>query len=146
MSTPTVIPTTLVSFSQYSNDPTTSFDAGSDVSAVTDCSIDRPTEVSPPGSATPLRFTDKTTLTWQPAAPNGSNTFNLRRDPLAYLALGGTGSCLQTAIATHTATDVAVPSPGGGLFYLVQGRNPAGDGSLGSASNGTLRPIKSSCP
>jgi len=106
-----------------------------------------PSEVSPPGSDEPLRFTDKVTLAWEEGAASGSDRFDLYRGDPRDLASGDAGSCLRHDLPENTATDEEVPDPPGSAFqYLVAGVNDAGEGPLGDASDGTPRRPGDPCP
>ncbi len=114
-----------------------------------DCSLGGsapPLEVSPPGAAQPLVFTDGITLAWEEKSLSGSDTFNLYRGHTTTLPLGSYGECRQGGIPASTATDATAPGTGLGFFYLVSGKNAAGEGPLGSASNGDPRQPASACP
>ncbi len=106
-----------------------------------------PSEVSPPGSSEPLRFTDKVTLVWEEGSASGSDRFNLYRGDPGDLPAGDAGSCLQHDLPDNTATDEEIPDPPGTAFqYLVAGVNDAGEGPLGDASDGTPREPGDPCP
>ncbi len=105
-----------------------------------------PGEVSPPGSDEPLRFADKVTLVWEPAAASGAEWFNLYRGDLADLSTENVGACLQPGIETNTTTDAEEPAAGAGFDYVVTGENGTGEGPAGSASNGDPRSPSDACP
>ncbi len=105
-----------------------------------------PGEVSAPGSPNPLRFTTRDTLTWQDGAAIGAASFNVYRGDVGGLTLGNYGSCFVSSVATNTTTDASDPASGVARFYLVTGRNAAGEGSAGNNSQGTARLITASCP
>lgn len=104
-----------------------------------------PAEVSPPGSAEPLRFASRTTLIWQDASATGSFSYNLYRGELALLGPGLYGSCLEQDIDSTTTSDSAEPTVSAGWFYLVTGENPAGEGPLGQDSQGNPRVSQAPC-
>ena len=56
------------------------------------------------------------------------------------------GSCLHGAVPFTTDIDSSAPPTGAGYFYLVTGRNPAGEATLGQAASGAARPNVSPCP
>lgn len=105
-----------------------------------------PGEVSPPGAAQPLVFTDKVTLLWEEASLSGSDWFNLYRGDVAELAPGQDGDCLEPDIPTNTTTDSETPAPGSSFFYLVTGETAAGEGPMGSDSEGIAREPVTPCP
>lgn len=108
--------------------------------------IGLPGEVSRPGAATPLHFTDATRLAWEPAMHSNADSFDLYRGALADLAAGDSPDCLDPGLSAPEAIDVTVPSPDEGFGYLVGARNAAGAGSLGAASDGSSRPNAFPCP
>jgi hypothetical protein len=114
-----------------------------------DCSLGGsapPLEVSPPGAAQPLAFTDGITLIWDDKSVSGADTFNLYRGDTTTLPLGLYGECRQGGIPTSTAIDATAPGTGLSFFYLVSGKSAGGEGPLGSASNGEPRQPASACP
>jgi hypothetical protein len=104
-----------------------------------------PSEVSPPGSVTPLRFVRKPTLTWEDASGAGAFGYNVYRGNLSDLGSGAYGDCLRQDVADHTVTDLSVPPKAVAWFYLVAGVNPAGEGPLGQASSGATRVASVPC-
>jgi len=105
-----------------------------------------PLEVSPPGSFQPLVFSDRVTLTWEPAPMSGSESFNLYRGDLEELARGTYGRCLRSEVPANTDRDQAEPVGVQGWFYLVSGRNAAGEGPIGASSEGAARTNGDPCP
>jgi len=98
----------------------------------------------PPGEVRNQRWTGNDTMVWDPERSVGS--YSLYRGPINTLP-GGFGSCLQTGIASETATDSAMPAPGSVWFYLVTARNGlAEEGTKGYQSNGAQRTNPSPCP
>jgi hypothetical protein len=106
---------------------------------------------APPGEARNLLFGDATHLTWDTLT--GALTYNLYRGSLGTFvdadhngAADAYGACLDSGLAAPADTDATIPPAGSGLYYLVTGRNPAGEGTLGPASSGAIRPNTSACP
>jgi hypothetical protein len=98
-----------------------------------------------PGEARGLRFSDRTTLRWDPEPSVG--TYNLYRDFVSALAGGGTGTCFVNGVSTEQASDAGSPGAGKGFFYLVTARNRlAEEGTKGKRSSGTERPNPAPCP
>jgi hypothetical protein len=104
-----------------------------------------------PGEVLNLRFTDATTLAWDPRPEAAA--YNLYRGTLGAFtdsdldgAADAYGSCLSSGLGSPGATDTALPGSGGGYFYLATGRNVSGEGPLGAAGSGALRPNPSPCP
>lgn len=110
--------------------------------------------VGEPGEAGPIAFTSLTTLEW--SATSDTSTYNTYRGLAP--TLGGMGSlprpyshvCLESGDAqfngaTLTVDDEALPD-GAILYYLVDGELSCGEGTLGTASDGTLRPNPFPCP
>lgn len=56
------------------------------------------------------------------------------------------GPCLLNALVARTATDSTVPPVGMGYFYLVTAESQTGEGTMGTASNGLVRPNLTPCP
>jgi hypothetical protein len=99
----------------------------------------------PPGEARGLRFSDRTTLRWDPEPSVGS--YSLYRDFVSALAGGGTGACFVNSVPTEQASDGGSPGAGKGFFYLVTARNRLGEeGTKGHRSSGSERPNPAPCP
>ncbi len=103
-----------------------------------------------PALVTNMRFgPGKTLLTWNSAAPSaGTGTVHhVVRGTLNQFPVGGGAAetCLGT-VASASITDTTPPGSGRqGFWYLVRGSNVCGDGSYGSATNGTPR-LVTVCP
>jgi len=104
-----------------------------------------PSEVSAPGSGTPLVFSGTDSLAWEDAAYLGAWAYNLYRGDLSGLAAGGYGDCDQPGLESNGATAAAAPPVGTAWFYLVSGVNPAGEGPLGLDSQDRLRVPAAPC-
>ncbi|MEM7249019.1 MAG: hypothetical protein AAF533_27090 [Acidobacteriota bacterium] len=118
-------------------------------SAVRSCSgvvAEPPTEVSPPGAATPLRVDDGSVVSWEDGALSSSTSFHLYRGALGELAAGGSASCLVSDLTSPSAVDEELPSPSGGWYYLVAGVNEGGEGPVGTDSRGEARTVPAGCP
>ncbi len=105
----------------------------------------------PPREILNLRFTGDTTLQWD--ARGEANAYNAYRGALGSFtdadhdgAADAYGACLDASLPTTMTSDGSVPATGVGYFYLVSGRNPAGEGTLGNASSGAPRPNVAACP
>ena len=77
----------------------------------------------PPGEAENLRFTDATTLVWDPERSRGS--YGLYQGLVDVPFDADYGSCEQPppVLATETATVTGLPGTGDALFFLVTVRN-----------------------
>ena len=87
-------------------------------------------------------------LTWSPP-PGDTFSFNVYRGSLAALAAGGYDhrSVDQGCALTEPQLDLADLGDGENHYYLVASSNQAGEGSLGSRSDGSRRPPASpTCP
>lgn len=92
----------------------------------------------PPGEVTGLKFTDRTSLAWDPERSVGA--YNLYRDSLTALSGGGYGVCFQPDLPDPAATDTDPVSVGSGFFYLVTAENRlAEEGTKGADSAGAER-------
>lgn len=99
----------------------------------------------PPGEARNLKFTNKTTLAWDPEKSVGH--YEVYRDLLSALPGGGTGTCFASALTSSTTTEPANPASGQAWFYLVTARNRLDEeGTKGFRSNGMERPNSAPCP
>jgi hypothetical protein len=98
----------------------------------------------PPGDVTGLRFNDPATLQWDPERSAGS--YQIYRGTID--ALPGTfGACFASDLPSASATDAAIPSVGGGFFYLVTASNRLfEEGTKGYRSNGAERGNPTPCP
>ncbi|OLC53750.1 MAG: hypothetical protein AUH92_05330 [Acidobacteria bacterium 13_1_40CM_4_69_4] len=109
---------------------------------------------TPPGEVGIIKFSDASTLEWG-TIPNASH-YNAYRG--AFTITSGMGSlpahynhvCFESGDAQQNGATVAVdatdPKLGEIRYYLVDGESACGEGSLGAASNGTVRPNNSPCP
>jgi photosystem II stability/assembly factor-like uncharacterized protein len=98
----------------------------------------------PPGEVHNQVWASKTTMIWDHEPSLG--TYNLYRDLISTLP-GGFGGCLQSGIATESATDAALPAVGAGWFYIVTARNNLGqEGTKGFQSGGMERSNPAPCP
>jgi hypothetical protein len=99
----------------------------------------------PPQEVRNDRFTDKTTLAWDPEKSIG--TYDVYRALLSTLSGLGYGTCLQNGLTTESAMDVTSPSAGQGYFYLTTARNRLGEiGTKGFATSGIERANAAPCP
>jgi hypothetical protein len=97
----------------------------------------------PVGEVSGLRFTNATTLLWNPD-PAGAR-YEVYRGAISSLP-GTFGTCFATGPMAN-ATDASIPAAGTGLFYLVTARNLLGEeGPKGKTSNGTVRGNPTPCP
>jgi hypothetical protein len=98
----------------------------------------------PPGEVHNNRWTDKTTLIWDPEKSIGS--YDVYRDTIS--ALPGTfGACFQSPLPNESAVDATNPAVGTGWFYLVTAKNLLGEeGTKGFRSSGVERPNTAPCP
>jgi len=98
----------------------------------------------PPREITGLRFTDKTTLVWDPEKSVG--VYNFYRDLISNLAGLGFGNCQQQDLVAATAMDADAVPLNDGFFYLATAENRLDEeGTKGSRSNGTER-MGTACP
>jgi len=105
----------------------------------------------PQGEVQNQVFTDPTHLGWDELA--GVFDYNVYRGNLGTFvdangdgAADSYGGCLHGAVPFTTDIDPSAPPTGAGYFYLVTGRNPAGEATLGQAASGAARPNVSPCP
>lgn len=99
-----------------------------------------PPEVSAPGSAAPLRFTDRSTLTWEDGSSSGATRYNVYRGNVRWL---DDRVPFGRVVEGTTATIVHVgetPAPGAAWCYVVTGVNGGGEGTPGSGAAGE-RPL-----
>ena len=94
------------------------------------------TAIQVPGEiANALVQADKTTFVWDPAAGAVPGTaYDVVRGSLGALPVGPGGGdemCLANDISLATASDLAVPGPGAGFWYLVRAENSCGLGTYG---------------
>jgi hypothetical protein len=100
----------------------------------------------PPSEVTGLVFRpDSVTMTWD--VESAAGTYQVYRDPLARLLLGGTGTCWQSGLVAPQVVDAQIPVAGTGYFYLVTSRNSLSEeGTKGFGSSGLERPNPIPCP
>ena len=89
-----------------------------------------------------LRFDSKTLI--HVLSGRAGNVHNLFRGTIALGGMNGYNhACAFPEVPGITQTDAAAPPPGTAYYYLSGGRNTCGDSGLGTASNGSARPIPS---
>jgi hypothetical protein len=99
----------------------------------------------PPRETINLRFTGKSTLTWDPEISVGD--YCLYRGLIADLQSFDYGTCLESDIAGRLANDPANPPSGACYFYLVTARNRIDEeGIKGYDSVSQIRPNTNPCP
>lgn len=106
---------------------------------------------APPGEVRHLSFVDAARWVWDALA--GATTYNVYRGGLETLvdldgdgAAESYGACFDGNLASPADADASIPATGSGFFYLITGRNVAGEGTLGPSSGGADRPNSSPCP
>lgn len=99
----------------------------------------------PPGEVVNLRFTDGTTLVWDPERSVGDyNVYRALLDTLSGLAYG---DCLEPELPGESAIDLDTPPAETGFFYLVTAENRLDEeGSKGFDSTGAERANPAPCP
>jgi hypothetical protein len=104
------------------------------------------TTIAAPAETTNLTAAaNKTTYAWTPAL--SATRYDVVRGSTAALPVGpGNGDevCFDN-LASPTLVDAAVPTAGGGFWYLSRGENACGDGTFGNRSNGSPR-TTTTCP
>jgi N-acetylneuraminic acid mutarotase len=115
-----------------------------------DCAPSNSTVFAVPPEITGMSvLADDVTLSWTSAAAQaGSSTvYDLARGEVGQLPLG-TGAaetCVAPGTSSTSAVDVTTPAIKKAAWYLARGTNACGDGSYGTASNGTPRTL-AICP
>jgi N-acetylneuraminic acid mutarotase len=94
--------------------------------------------------ATDLVFTNSSTLAW--TGTSSVVNYGLARGTLATGAPGYNHTCLQSGLASPTATDASLPPAGTAYYYLVGGWNGCSRTGLGRNSSGAPRPNFPFCP
>ena len=116
-----------------------------------DCDDDSATLWGTPGPTLNLRFTSKTTLTWDSPTNPGATPSLLVYDTLRSAVASdflAAANCVESNDGPNTgATDPVAASVGQVFFYLTRAENacPLGTGSLGANSAGVQRSGRS-CP
>ena len=99
----------------------------------------------PPGEVLALRFSDATSLEWNPEGSIGS--YSLYRDLLSSLSGLGYGMCLEPFLLVETTTDTDVPTtPGTGFFYLVTAENKLAEKGTKGFHTDTTERMGLACP
>jgi len=90
-----------------------------------------------------LSFTAPTALTWGSALidAGSSGTHVVYRGVLGEFPVGSSANCQATPTPGSWLPDPDTPAPGVGYWYLVQGANACGDGTLGSWGLGAERAV-----
>jgi uncharacterized repeat protein (TIGR01451 family) len=106
---------------------------------------------APPSAAITILFTDGIHFAWNAlACATMYDVYRRTGGPFPDTNHDGVadayGGCLYENVLTAWALDTTTPPPGQLHSYLVSGENAAGEGPLGYASNGLLRPNLAPCP
>jgi len=117
---------------------------GDGVPNADDCAPEARGTSAIPGETNGLRSdADKRTLHWNAATQ--AHVDDLYRGSVAHgVAFTYNHQCVAASVTLRSAVDPMVPAPGEFFYYLVEGRNSCGDGSLGSGNEGQ-RPQLSAC-
>jgi len=109
---------------------------GDGVLNAVDCAPDARGTSAIPGEAFGLRSeADKQTLRWDGASQG--HVYGLYRGSMADgVAFAYNHQCVATSVPQRSAIDPIDPTPGELFYYLVEGRNSCGGGSLGSGADG----------
>ncbi len=99
----------------------------------------------PPGEVVNVRFTDPSTLVWDPERSAG--VYNLYLGDVTDPWGPSYGSCLQSGLSLETATVTDTPATGQALFILVTAENVLSEeGTKGTDNVGATRPNPAPCP
>jgi len=111
-----------------------------------------PCDTSLPSDAITLAWTSQERFAWNSLRPC-DGVFNVYRQTSRKLIdldndklADDYGTCFLTNLTVSEAFDETDPAVGWAHFYLVSGRNAAGEGSLGTNSLGVAIPNRSPCP
>ena len=92
-----------------------------------------------------LRFTDPSTLEWDPERSTG--VYNLYQGDVTDPWDPDYGLCVQSGLGSETATVAGTPSVGQALFILVTAENLLfEEGTKGTDTAGATRPNTMTCP
>lgn len=98
----------------------------------------------PPSEVKGLRFSNRTTLRWNPERSIGR--YEVYRGGIASLP-GSFGTCFASGLASETTNDAASPAKGAGYFYIVTARNTLlEEGAKGYQSSGAEESNMAPCP
>ncbi|MBI3192017.1 MAG: hypothetical protein HYZ36_05070, partial [Pedosphaera parvula] len=102
---------------------------------------------SPPGEVQGLLFVDGQTLSWSPPADPGVPPAvlydTLRTTQASDFTDNFSATCIESDGGDQTTTEAGNPPLGRAFFYQVGAKDPCGEGSLGTASNGGARQARS---
>ena len=104
-----------------------------------------------PGEITGVRWPEKARMIWDPeSCANVYNVYRYTAPKLADTDNDGLaddyGSCYQPGLPVTEMVSPANPASGFVDYYLVTGKNMAGEGTLGHTSSFLIRPNLSPCP
>lgn len=118
---------------------------GDGLANAADCSPwDRAIKAAPVDLASSVRLPTRATITWQ--AQQDAERYNVYRGRRpAGLAWAYDQVCLDVDEPAAQSGDASLPLPGELFWYLVDGDNCFGEGSLGTASDGSTRPNGDLC-
>src|SRR5882672_2327581 len=99
---------------------------------------------APPGEVTGDTLSASSTLAWSPVA--GADEYNVYRGSISWLASASGAQCHGAAIAATSFSSPVNPAAGQGYFYLVTAESILnGEGTPGSDSHGSPRPLRGAC-
>lgn len=98
---------------------------------------------APPLEVTNLRLPASGMVQWNAAA--GAADYNIYRGRLGALASSSGFECLGDEVATTSFAVPDTPAPGSGFAYLVSGESADGEGTVGTARDGSPRSLIGRC-
>jgi len=103
-----------------------------------------PAAAAPPGEVTGDTLNQSSVLSWSPVA--GADDYNVYRGDIAWLRTHSGAECHGDEVAATSFSTPLQPATGRGFFYLITAEsNLNGEGTPGSDSGGTPRPLRGTC-
>ena len=99
---------------------------------------------APPGEVTNVTFGPGSQISWTSVA--GSNDYNIYRGVVSWLRTADGAECHGDEIAGTTFTSLPDPAVGEAFFFWVTAEsNVDGEGTAGTGTGGSARPLRSTC-
>src|SRR5256885_15919561 len=103
-----------------------------------------PAVAAPPGEVTGDRIDPTSQLTW--TAVTGADDYNIYRGDITWLRSRTGAECHGDGIVGTSFATPLPPAVGRGYFYLITAESSLnGEGTPGSDTSGTVRPLRGSC-
>jgi hypothetical protein len=116
---------------------------GDDAGDPCDCNVVNAGVIAIPPEVDGPAWITKTKLSWSSVLPQSgsASTHVVYRGVLGEFPIGSSSNCTETMTQGVSLVDSTTPAPGSGFWYLLQGTNACGSGTLGTWGAGLERTV-----